>query len=157
MKRVLAVVCLVISLGVLQGHGKSFEGFFRSNNNYPYRTLLKCAHPMNNFVSGECYVYEDYIKLFLWSRGGLSEKLYKTDIKLYLKHSVFSRLVVTYDTDPAPAFLVAAVGKEILAYILRDFQSDTVEYLEKLYGKRIRNMDVEEICTLYLSLMLLSY
>lgn len=112
---------------------------------------------MNNFDSGECYVYEDYIKVFLWSRGGLSDKLYLTQIKLYLKHGIFSRLVVTYDTDPAPAFLASAIGKKILAYILRDFQSDTVEYMEKLYGKRVRDMDVEEVCTLYLSLMLLSY
>lgn len=156
MKRVLAIVCLVISLGVLQGYCKSYESFFSSNNEYPYRTILRFAHPTNTYLSGYCYEYDNYVKVSIWSKDG--NKKHNTIIKLYTgDYGIFTSLHVVECTDSWPCFLAASIGKGIAQEILRDFQSDTIEFLERLYGKRVRDMDVEEICTLYLSLMYLSY
>lgn len=155
MKRVLAIVCLVISLGVFQGHGKSFEDFFSSTNNLPYRTLLRFAHPTSTFVSGYCYEYDDYIKVSIYS---ISEGTkYNTIIRLYLKNGIFSRLVVQECTDAFPCFLAADFYKIALEDIFSDYQSDTLKYLERLYGKRLSDMDAKEVCTVALSLLLLSY
>ena len=157
MKRVLAIICLVVTLGVLQGYGKSINGFFSSNNNDAYKVLLKAAHPINNFVSGTCEVHNGYVIVSLYSEGGISGNSYKTKIKFKFKHGVFSNLQVIEDNDPATPFLWSSIIKKIAEELCSDYAPDSLKKIERVYNKLIKHMDVEELCSAYLSVRYLAY
>ncbi|MBR5640182.1 MAG: hypothetical protein IKW83_10725 [Muribaculaceae bacterium] len=155
MKRVLAIICLVATLGISQGYSKSVTSFFSSNNNRAYRILLMGAHPTNQFVSGSCNEHNGYVTVTIWSKSGNDN--HKTVINLYLKNGVFTRLDVCSCTDFWPCFLASSLCKKVIENVYSEFNSGSINNIEKLYNKLIKNMEIEELCTAYLSLKYLTY
>ncbi len=163
LKRLFAAVALLFVVSVQFANAQSLEdqwrAFFRSDDNLPYRTICRLAHPTNDFVSGSLYLDQNnYIIVTIYSED--SDGSYTLKVRLHFSSNGrprFDSITKISDNDFPSAWFAARLIKMAADDIFEDYHSETLTLIEDMYGQRLRDMNPQELTLAALTLLLWGY
>ena len=142
MMKYLAVVIVLFTMSIQPIEAQSrLNRFFAYVDCSAYYWVSKLAHPTNEFRSGYCDDYGDYVDVTVCS------KVHTTKIRFYKNSSCFYRLEVLSDTDNfwVGTFEACNIIKNTVVNYLRDANPETVSNIEDIFGN-LNNMDCRQLC-----------
>lgn len=157
--RFFAAMLLLFVMSIQSVGAQSIESqmisFFSSNNNLPYRTICRLAHPTNTFVSGSLYMIDNDIYVTINSED--SDGDYTLKIRIHKSGSRFDYIEKISDNDFPSAWTVTNILSIVANDIFKDYHSDTIAMIEDLYGERLRDMNAKQMTLAALTLLLWKY
>ena len=134
-----ATIVFLFYIGIQGVSAQSMEQFFSYKSNEAYWWLSKFAHPMNIFRSGYWEMYGDNVYVTINSNK------YTSRFRIHKNGAVFDSIETLEDTDWATAFHASDIAKDILLSFWRDYSSDTVEKIERIFGN-LDNIGSKQMC-----------
>ena len=150
MKYLTAILVLfIMSLQPAEAQSR-MNRFFAYNDCDAYWWVSKLAHPTNEFKSGYCEDYGDYVDITVCS------KKHTTKIRFYKSDTRFYNLEVVSDTDWFDAFEACNLMKDTAIDYLRDKNSDTIRDIENIFGS-LNRLSCRQMCLAMLTYKLWRY
>ena len=147
----LTAVVVILTMSILPVEAQSrMNRFFAYNDCDAYWWVSKFAHPTNEFKSGYCEDYGDYVDITVCS------KVHTTKIRLYKRGSSFYDLKVVSDTDWFDAFEACNLIKNTAIDFLRDKNPDTIRDIENIFGN-LNRLNCKQMCLAVLTYKLWRY
>lgn len=158
-KKFFAVTILLFTATVQFANAQSLESqyraFFSSDDNLPYRTICRLAHPTNEFVSGSLYL--DGYDIIVTIRSRDDSGSYTLKVRLHKSGDRFDSISKISDDDFPSAWFATNLIKMAANDIFEDYSSETLARIESIYGQRLRDMDAKQMTLAALTLLLWGY
>lgn len=150
MKYLTAILVLfTMSLQLVEAQSR-MNRFFAYDDCNAYMWVSRFAHPTNEFKSGYCEDFGDYVDVTVCS------KVHTTKIRFYKSNSGFYDLKVISDTDWFGAFEACNLIKNTAIDFLRDKNPDTIRDIENIFGN-LNRLNCKQMCLAVLTYKLWRY